>query len=332
MINIKDVASEAEVSTSTVSHVINKTRFVSKDTEKKVLKAVKKLKYYPNIQARGLVLGKTNIIGLVVSDISNPFFPEIILEIEKNATKRSYDIFLTNTNYDTSRTASLVRRFIEKKVNGVIILTTEIENKLIKELASREIPIVLLDWGIVDYFASNIKINFVKGIEEAIDHLAELGHKNIGFVYGPQNLKSAKRRKEIFLTTVSKYKKVIKNSVMFEGGFNIDGGEFTAVKILNLRRRPTAIITSNDVIAIGAIHKFREAGLRIPGDISIIGLDNILISKVVNPPLTTINIPKREIGKLAWDMLLCLFKDDKKKGIETIIDTNLIVRNTTSPN
>lgn len=329
MTTLNDVAKKSSVSASTVSHVINNTRFVSSETKQKVLWAIEELNYYRDARARSLATGKTNIIGLIVSDITNPFFPELISSVEKNATQFGYDVFLCNTNYDPERTSSLVRRLIEKKVDGAIIMTTEMEYRLIKNLTSKKIPVVLLDWGVTDLLVSNIKENFKKGIEEAIDHLVKLGHRNIAFISGPLNLKTATTRKDVFISLIKKYIGTIKEPVIIEGDFKINGGYLAAGKILNLRNRPTAIMASNDLMAIGAIKKIKELGLKIPDEISVIGLDDIFLASIIYPPLTTVNLPRFEIGDIAWKLLQDMMGSENKEGKEEIVNTNLIVRATT---
>ena len=329
MTTIKDVAEKAGVSTSTVSHVINNTRFVSEELKQSVLKAIKELSYYRDAQARGLATGKTHIIGLIVSDITNPFFPELIRGAETCATQQGYDVFLCNTGYDPERTSSLVRRLIEKKVDGAIIMTTEMEYALVVSLTTKKIPVVLLDWGITDILVSNIKENFHKGIEEAIDHLIKLDHRNIAFISGPLNLKTAKTRRDVFLSIIKEYAVIMKEPIIIQGDWKISGGELAAERILNTPNHPTAILASNDLMAIGAMRKIKEVGLQIPKDISIIGLDDIFMSSLVDPPLTTINLPRYEIGKIAWNLLNYSMQNKDEMGKEEIVNTSLIVRNST---
>src|SRR2546423_5414976 len=184
MSSIKDVAREAGVSTATVSHVINKTRFVSEEVRARVLEAVGRCGYYPNAHARSLASGRTHILGLVVSDISNPFFPELVKSIEAAAFERGYDVMLSNTNYDPERTSNYVRRFIERKLSGVVIMTSELDTALVDELARREVSVVFLDLGQPGVHMSNLRVNYEAGIEEAINHLVSLGHAEISFIGG----------------------------------------------------------------------------------------------------------------------------------------------------
>ncbi|MHB8277894.1 MAG: LacI family DNA-binding transcriptional regulator [Candidatus Humimicrobiaceae bacterium] len=329
MTTIKDVANRADVSISTVSHVVNNTRFVSEETKQKVLNAIEELSYYQNAQAKSLVTGKSHIIGLIVSDISNPFFPELIRGAERNATLQGYDIFLGNTDYDPERTTTFVRRFIEHKVDGVIIMTSEIEYKLISNLTSKRIPVVLLDWGITDNLVSNIKLNFNKGIEEAINHLVNLGHRNIAFISGSPKLKSVRTRKDAFISSFKKYIGTVDEPIIVEGDVRVSGGEIASSKILDLPNRPTAILALNDLMAIGAIKKIKESGLQIPDDISVIGFDDILMASNIVPPLTTINLPRREIGEIAWNLLHYSIQHKEEIGKEEMVDTSLVIRGTT---
>lgn len=330
MITIKDVANKAGVSASTVSHVINNTRYVSEETSTKVLDAIKELNYYQNTQAKSLVTGKSYIIGLVVSDITNPFFPELVRGVEKNAIQQGFDVFLFNTNYDSDRAAIIARRLIEQKVDGVIVMTTEIEYGLVNKLTASEIPLVLLDWGITDRLVSNIKENFMTGIDEAIGHLVELGHREIAFISGPLKLKTAKTRKEAFLSSMHKYREVVMEPLIIEGDFKVEGGEHAIDEMLSAAKPPTAILASNDLMAIGAIRGIKKRGLRIPQDISIIGLDDIFIASNLEPPLTTINLPRYEMGKIAWKLIHDLIQNKSNGGNEEVIETKLVVRGTTS--
>lgn len=330
MTTIKDVATRAGVSASTVSHVINNTRYVSDETSAKVVEAIQKLNYYQNSKAKGLVTGRSHIIGLVVSDITNPFFPELVGGVEKNAIQQGFDVFLFNTDYDSERAAIITRRLIEQKVDGAIIMTTEIEYGLVNKLTSSEIPLVLLDWGVTDNLVSNIKENFMTGIDEAINHLVELGHRKIAFISGPLKLKTANTRKEAFLTSMSKYHGIVDDPIIVEGDFKSDGGESAVIKILSSTKLPTAILVANDLMAIGAIKGIKSKGLRVPHDISVIGLDDIFIASKMDPPLTTINLPRYQIGEMAWRLLHSLILNNPKIGREEAIDTRLVIRGTTA--
>ena len=166
---------------------------VSEGVRARVLDAVERCGYYPNAHARSLASGRSQTLGLVVSDISNPFFPELIKSIEAAAFERGYDLILSNTDYDPGRTSHYVRRFIERKVAGVVVMTSELDKKLLGELASRDVSVVFLDLGKPGIHMSNLSVNYEAGIEEAIGHLVALGHREIAFVSGPEKLRSAAR-------------------------------------------------------------------------------------------------------------------------------------------
>ncbi len=330
MVTIKDVAERAGVSYTTVSHVINKTRFVEDVTKKRVLAAIKELDYHPNILARSFKTGKSYTIGLIVSDITNPFFPEIIRGVQTEAFNSNYDIFLSNTDYDPKKTSLLVNRLIEKKVDGAIIATLETDLNLASYLASNKIPVVLLDWGITDYLISNIRENYTNGMKQAIKHLLELGHKNIAFIAGPENFKTANNRKEVFISVANRYLDKISNQTIIEENLRISGGEAAADKILSLPKLPTAVITSSDLLAIGFIRRIKERGLIVPDDISVIGFNDIFLATFIEPPLSTIGVPRYQIGQLAWKLMNHFIKSKNKKGREEVVDTNFVVRKTTA--
>src|ERR1041384_1098716 len=189
--SIKDVAREAGVSTATVSHVINNSRFVSAETRARVLEAVARYDYYPNAHARSLASGRSQILGLLISDITNPFFPELVKSIEAAAYEHGYDVVLSNTNYDAARTSHYVRRLIERKVVGVALMTSELDMALVDELARKHVSVVFLDLDASGVNMSNLCIEYERGIEEAVRHLAKLGHERLAFTGGRRRGRSA---------------------------------------------------------------------------------------------------------------------------------------------
>jgi LacI family transcriptional regulator len=332
MSSIKEVASEAGVSTATVSHVINNTRYVSDEVRARVLKAIEQCRYYPNAHARSLASGKSKIIGLVISDIVNPFFPELVKAIEAAAFERGYDIVLSNTNYDTERTSHYVRRFIERKIAGVAVMTSEMDKKLVDELALREVPVVFLDVGEPGLHMNNLRVDYDEGIEQAILHLGALGHRRIAFIGGDTNLRSSRRRLEAFRKTMQQLFPDAPELV-FYGNFRIEGGQRAASEIMATQGEnlPTAVVCANDLTAIGAISEFEAAGLNIPRDISVVGFDNIAFAALTKPALTTVNLPLGELGRRAIEVLIRSVEDSEQQGIEIRIPTNLIIRQSTAP-
>ncbi|MFL6285197.1 MAG: LacI family DNA-binding transcriptional regulator [Pyrinomonadaceae bacterium] len=329
MSSIKDVAREAGVSTATVSHVINSTRFVSDEVRARVLAAVEQCGYYPNAHARSLASGRSHVVGLVVSDISNPFFPELVKSIEAAAFERGYDVMLSNTNYDPERTSHYIRRFIERKLAGVVVMTSELDAELIGELAKREVSVVFLDLGEPGFHMSNLRVNYEAGIEEAISHLVSLGHTEISFIGGPAHLRSAARRREAFVASMHRHLPEARAEV-FRGDFKLEGGRRAACEMLDSHERPTAVVAANDMMALGAMVEFRAAGLQIPRDVSIVGFDDIAFATLCEPPLTTVCLPRMELGRRAVEALMTAIDRPDQQGVEINIPTYLITRGSTA--
>lgn len=328
---IKDVAKEAGVSTATVSHVINDTKFVTDETRKKVLRAIEKLNFYPNAHARTLASGRSNIIGLLVSDISNPFFPELVKSIEAAAFEHGYNLILFNTNYDAKRAADYVRRLIELKVAGVALMTAELEPELIDELVNKEVRVVFNDLGVVTEHMSNIILEYSSGIDEAVRHLVSLGHERIAHIAGSNRIRSGTIRREAFIDAMKRYVPQADTSLIFDGDFRLESGRMAAVSILDLEVLPTAVIVANDMMALGAMQEFKAAGLKIPQDISIIGFDDIAFASLADPPLTTVCSPRVEIGRRAVEALMMTIERPDQPGVEIHIPTYLIIRKSTAP-
>ena len=328
---IKDVAREAGVSTATVSHVINETKYVTDSTRQKVQSAIEKLNFYPNAHARSLASGRSNIIGLLVSDISNPFFPELIKSIEAEAFEYGYNVMLFNTNYDAQRAADYVRRLIELKVAGVALMTAELDPALIEELIRKEVRVVFNDIGIVTKFMSNIILDFSSGIEEAVRHLVSLGHERIAHIAGSSRIRSGNIRRDAFVAAMKHHFPNVQKPMVFEGDFRFESGRMAATKILGLKKIPTAVVAANDMMALGAIQEFKANGLTIPQDISMVGFDDIAFASLSEPALTTVCSPRLEIGRRAVEALMTTIKNPNQPGIEIRIPTYLIVRKSTAP-
>jgi len=330
MVNFNDIAKIAKVSSATVSHVINKTRFVSPETSNKVLEAMQELNYKPNLLARSLATGITNTIGLVISDIKNPFYPEIIQGVEECAVQSDYNIFLCNTDYDVGKGLKSISALIRKKVDGIIIASSQADNFLLEELIESPIPFFLVDWNESKINVDSIYFDFESGIREAIEHLVSLGHKKIYFVSGPQDLKTACIRKDNFISIIRNYEKKGVSYKIIEGNHKIDGGINAAKEIEKEKDMPSSIICSNDLTAIGVMKTLQVDGISVPDRISIIGLDNIMLSEIVTPALTTIALERYLIGKSASELLLNRIKNKNIPKQTKCFDTRLIIRTSTS--
>ena len=329
-ININKVAERAGVSTATVSRTINGSDAVKPRTAEKIWRVIQELGYYPSTQARALASGKSRILGLIISDIVNPFFPELVKSFEFAATHHGYEVIVANTDYNPDRMATCVRRMIERQADAVAILTSEIEPHLIDELSRRQVPIVFLDVGKVRPLMSNIRVEYETGIREAVRHIVSLGHKRIGFIAGPHTLKSARARRAAFLKCMSECGIGDKRRVVVEGNHKVDGGDKAMTKILSMVGRPTAVLASNDLTAIGAMRAITRARLHVPDDISLIGFDDIELSEFTQPPLTTIRLSRAEVGERAFDVLYRNLVGQSSHGEEIKVSPTLILRQTTA--
>jgi Transcriptional regulators len=330
--SIKDVARVAGVSTATVSHVLNNTRFVSEETRRKVVNAIERCNYYPNAYARSLASGRSHTIALLVSDISNPFFPELAKSVEDVAFERGYDVILLNTKYDAKRTSHYVRRLIERQVGGVVLMTSELDVAVIDELAREHVSVVFLDLGTAGERMSNVVVDYAMGITEAVRHLVQLGHTCIAYVGGPNRLRSAAKRLEAFLKAFSEVLPNLEPFGIFEGNFQLDSGRNIARQIISGDRSlPTAVITANDMMALGVMQECRMAGVSIPDDISIIGFDDIAFASLAYPQLTSVCLPRQELGQRAMEALLMTIEEPEHQGVEVHIPTYLVKRSSVAP-
>ena len=330
--DIREIARRAKVSIATVSRAINRVPTVDPQLARRVWKVVDQLGYYPNTQARALVSGKSRIFGLVVSEITNPFFPEIVQTFEELAVQNDYEILVTSTVHDTKRMKSSVRRMIERRVDGVAILTFGMEESLLDDLRIRNVPLVFVDVGPDLPRVSNIKINYENGIRQAVQHLAALRHTKIAFVSGPLLLKSALARKNAFKTAMKEIGLDVSADDLFEGDHTMDGGMRALGTLMRNHKRPTAVVCSNDMTAIGVMREAYDLGVMIPRDLSVIGFDNIRMSEFMSPPLTTIEMSQPELARIAFNALLAhLTPGGAGRGPrEYPLNTNLILRRSTA--
>lgn len=330
--SIHEVAKRAKVSIATVSRTINGVPTVTPQLSRRVWKVIEELGYYPNTQARALVSGRSRIFGLIVSEITNPFFPEIVQEFEDMAVQHNYEVLLTSTVHESKRMALSVRRMIERRVDGVAIVTFGMEEALFEDLKSRNVPLVFIDVGPPLPRISNIRIDYLHGIRQAVQHVAALRHDRIAFISGPLSLKSAVARRRAFGQAMEEIGLAVEPQYVIEGTHTMEGGIAAMKTLLALRARPTAVICSNDMTAIGAMRQGYDQGVRIPRDLSVIGFDDIRLAQFVTPPLTTVRMSQIEIARLAFRALLTEVqrKAPAPTGSEYTLKTVLVLRDSTA--
>lgn len=331
-VDIRDVASLARVSIATVSRTINHVSTVDPALAARVRKAVADLNYFPNTQARALVSGKSKLLGLIVSEITNPFFPELIHEFEQVAISKGYEILIGSTNYEPKTMELCARRMLERKVDGVAIMTFGVEEFVLDRFTAEHIPITFIEAGSHRPDTDTIAVDYRAGIREAVQHLAVLGHRKIGFISGPLSLHSAALRKQAFTESLRSAGIEVNPHWGIEADHTLDGGRDAMKQMLAGCHLPTAVLCSNDLTAIGVQHALFEANLKVPDDLSIIGFDDVHLAEYTIPPLTTVRMSCRELAEGAVKALLSRIQPNavaSETSLRTVIKTRLIVRQTT---
>ncbi len=330
--NIREIAKRAKVSTATVSRTVNRIPTVDPRLAKRVWKVIDALGYRPNFQARALVSGRSHILGLVVSEITNPFFPEIVHAFENKAVEHGYEILLVSTVHDPKRMDMSVRRMTERRVDGIAVMTFGMEDLLLEDPELSNVPLVFVDVGPKRPRVSNIRIDYLTGIRQAVQHLAALRHEKIAFISGPRDLKSAISRRNAFEKAMSEIGLSVQKNLVVEGDHTLEGGVKAMQSLLSLPKRPTAVLCSNDMTALGVMRKCHEEDLSIPGDLSLVGFDDIKLAQFVLPPLTTVRMSQSELARIAFHALLEELEREtpSKDGTEYLLETSLVLRYSTA--
>jgi LacI family transcriptional regulator len=333
MPDIRAVAALAKVSIATVSRTINGSPLVSDRLTKRVLQAIKRLNYFPNTHARTLVSGRSRLLGIIVENITNPFFSELVQSFEEIAAARGYEILVSSTHSDPKVLAACARRMLERKVDGVAVMTFGEEESVLDQLVHRGVPIVLAEFKLDDPKASAILLDYSTGMHAAIRHLAGLGHRAIAFLAGPRSLRSAITREDDFRTAMQSASLPAQKKWVVECDHTLKGGVAGFARLRKLPTRPTAIVCSNDLTAIGVLRAAYMEGLRVPHDLSVIGLGDIDFAGYTLPPLTTIRLSRVELARAAFEALRTQAEDPEnpKMQREYLVSTSLIVRSSTAP-
>jgi len=333
-LTINDIAKEAGVAKSTVSKVLNEQGGVSQKTREKVLKAIKRLNYHPSMIARSLKSRKTKAVGLILPNIINPFFPTILKGVEDTAIENGYVVVFCDSDDRKEKESLYFQIFENRWVDGIIfsgITGDEEEERYIRAIHEKGTPVVLIDREIEGYFTNVVMIDNKRAGFDATTHLLELGHKKIGHIAGPQNIKIFAKRLEGYKEALVKYGIDFNPQMVEEGDLSIESGSRAVRKLLKKKVTFTAIFASNDLMAIGCMKELQKNGLRVPQDVSIVGFDNIPLTSLVTPSLTTMAQPAYEMGAEAMNLLI---KSIERKGAlksKIILPTELVVRESTGP-
>jgi DNA-binding LacI/PurR family transcriptional regulator len=328
-LDIRTVARLANVSIATVSRTINRVSTVNPKMAKRVWEAIEKLDYFPNTQARALVSGRSRLLGLIVSEITNPFFPELIQGFEDIAVEHGYEILISSTNNDPRRMSLCIRRMLERRAEGVAVMTFGVEKPLLEQLAERKVPLVFVDVGPERPGISLLRVDYRHGIQQGVEHLTALGHRDIAFISGPRRLHSAQSRLVAFTKSLEESALKVDPAWIVEGSHTMEGGIESMEQLLKSKHMPTAVMCSNDMTAIGVLHKLYRAGLKVPDDLSVIGFDDIHIAQVTIPPLTTIQMSCFELARAAVTALRAHVEEGGEPKRNYKIPTQLVVREST---
>lgn len=331
MATMKDVAEKSGVSVATVSHVINKTRFVSQEITDRVNRAVRELNYYPSVVAQSLKNNRTKTIGMMVPNNSNPFFADLVRGVEDACYDRGYNLILCNTDDHSGKQLNYLKVLVAKQVDGLIVVATDREDEMAGLLARQSVPVSLIDRDVpgldADYFRSDNEL----GGYLATRHLIDLGHERIGIITGPEKLNTSIRRIAGFHRAMGEAGLKVRVQWQATGNFSSSGGYAAMKQLLALSDRPSAIVAGNDLMAVGSLCAAYESGFKVPDDISVVGYDDILLASHTCPPLTTVSQPKHKLGQMTAKALLARIENSDLPNQSVLLAPRLVIRNSTGP-
>ena len=335
MATIKDVALKADVSVTTVSHVVNDTRHVSAKVRERVELAIRELGYVPNAMARSLKSNTTSTLGMLIPNSSNPYFAEIVRIVEDRCFGAGYTLVLCNTDDEPHRQSVYLKVLAERRIDGLIVVSTGAgtadDDSLAKQLHGLRVPTVLVDREIADPACDLVETAHMQGGLLAVRHLLSLGHKRIACIGGPVGVMPSEQRIEGWRMALAEAGATPDtDTLLWRGGFTSQGGYEAMHAILRTPQAPSAVFVCNDLMAIGALRAAHESGVHVPDDLSIVGFDDIELSAYTSPPLTTVAQPKERIGALAVDMLLERVGGKRRDARKVVLQPELRVRASTA--
>ena len=326
MVTIKDVAKRAGVSTATVSRVLNDDQRVSPDYREAVLEAVSELGYRRDRIARNLRVRRSQIIGLIISDIQNPFFTMVVRGVEDLAYENDYTVLLCNSDEDPTKERLYLDIMISERAAGVLISPACETDNYSQVVIDSDIPVVTLDRRMLDLDVDTVLVDNFQGAYLAVSHLLGLGHRRVGLIGGPPQITTARERCDGYLKALHEYNLEVDPALIQMSNMKLQGGYQAARQILESDEPPTAVFAANNLTTLGALNYIHERHLRIPDEIAIVGFDDMPWATSLNPPLTAVAQPTYELGRAAADALLKRIEDPGRETIECILEPHLIVR------
>lgn len=328
---LQKVARRANVSPATVSRVLNNSGRVREAARARVLKAVDELNYHPNLAARMLARGSSRTLGLIVSNLKNPFFLDVFQALEADAHEKGFEVMVANTDYRPEQLLTHARLMQARRVAGLAVIVSEMEPTLIEALLEGRTPVVFYDVGAAAGHCVNIRTDYARGTRRAVEYLYSLGHRYLAFIGHHGALAPLNVRERAFVDAVRECRGDAARTAHAADEDSPAGGLRATRQLLASGFEPTAVVCVNDFMALGAIRALRETGRAVPGQVSVVGCDNIGLSEFAAPPLTTINVPRERIGHLVGEALLTDGEASPLWGREIVIEPELIIRDSTGP-
>jgi len=329
--SIKDIARIANVSHSTVSRALQRSPLVNLKTAEKIRQIAIESGYRPSAVARSLVTSRTHTLGVVVTSIADPFVAEVVAGIEEEANAHDYSVFLADSNADPDREVKVVRSFEERRVDGIVVTASRVGALYAPLLSEMQIPIVLLNnQHPGGEFAHSVMIANIEASRSAIQYLLKLGHRRIAYIGDRFGYSSDSERLSGYRSMLEEAGIAFAPELVVHGNGKAEGGVESMKRLLELPGLPTAVFCYNDMTAVGALRAIRNHGLRVPGDISLVGFDDLFLAQYTDPPLTTVRQPKHDMGRLAMQVLLKLLTGaDTEQKIK--VPGELIIRESAAP-
>ena len=330
MATIYDIGELAEVSVATVSAVINNTSYVSPKLRKRVEEAIRELGYSPNLLARGLATQKTQTLGVLIPDIANFFFPEVVRGIEDRVKKDGYTIILGNSDDQLEKEELYLRLFLSKRVDGILLTKCpgNLSPQLLQLLNKNAPPVVLLDQEYSELATDCVLADDFGGGYIGTKHLLELGHRRIGIISGAPSLSTSIGRLSGYMKALSEFNVKFDPSLVVDGDYHIEPAYAAGLELL--KRKPTAVLVTNFMMTIGFLRALVDRKLSTPKDISIVSYDDFIWADAFNPPLTSVAQPQHELGYKAADVLLSRIRKKHKRPQHVVLENSLRIRATTA--
>ncbi len=327
---MRSVAKRAGVSVATISRVLSGSPLVRPETAERVQRVLDEVGFVPNISATTLKYGRSDTYGVIIPDLTNPFFFAFLRDFEALLVKRHRGVLLANTEFSRSRTRESLRRMLARQVDGLVVMASEQELGPQDQTALQRVPMVTVDRRSVSPGTSDISFRYEHGMQLAVAHLFELGHRHIGFIGGNEELAVSHLRLGAFCAALASIGLAAEPSLIRRGNYRMDGGEREMRALLGLPAPPSAVITINDLTAFGALRAAHALGFDVPGQISLVGCDDIFLTEAVSPPLTTVHLSRRVLAEHCVEALESMTPAPELPGRQMWVETSLTVRSSTA--